>query len=104
MKLESWAAAPFVVLCLAAPIAAQQAADPKTPRTPDGHPTCRRVGLSHADAARAPARARTRVLTAEEAAAFERLQRSARTRTTGAPSHGRTSSAYNDFWWDYGTR
>src|SRR5262245_8559103 len=110
MKLESWAA-PILAICLAVAgseaLTAQRAAASRTPRTPDGRPDLQGVWdfrtLTPLERPRELADKAT--LTAEEAAAFEQSQ-IARQNKDNRSSQARqdVESAYNDFWWDYGSK
>ena len=110
MKLHSWAAT-ILGICLAAggsvPISAQRAAAPATPRTPDGRPDLQGVWdfRTLTPLERPRELGDKAVLTAEEAAAFEQTQ-IARQNKDNRSSQARqdVESAYNDFWWDYGSK
>jgi hypothetical protein len=109
MKLESWAG-PILVICIAAagavPISAQRAGA-RIPRTPDGRPDLQGVWdfRTLTPLERPRELADKAVLTAEEAAAFEQSQ-IARQNKDNRSSQARqdVESAYNDFWWDYGSK
>jgi hypothetical protein len=98
-------------MCLAAvlsvPVAAQRAAASKTPRTPDGRPDLQGVWdfRTLTPLERPRELGDKAVLTAEEAAAFEQTQ-IARQNKDNRSSQARqdVESAYNDFWWDYGSK
>ena len=108
MKLKSPAAS-ILAVCLAASsgaVMAQRAA-PAHPRTPDGRPDLQGVWsfATLTPLERPRELADKAVLTAEEAAAFERTQierQNKDTRSTQARQD--VEGAYNNFWWDYGTK
>jgi hypothetical protein len=110
MKVESWAA-PILVGCLAAagtePVVAQRTAAAATPRTPDGRPDLQGVWsfATLTPLERPRELADKAVLTAEEAAAFERAQIQRQNKDNrSAQARQDVEGAYNNFWWDYGTK
>jgi hypothetical protein len=110
MKLNSWAA-PILITCLAAagtvPLSAQRAAAPRIPRTPDGRPDLQGVWdfRTLTPLERPRELGDKTVLTAEEAAAFEREQIARQDKDNrSAQARQDVEGAYNNFWWDYGNK
>src|SRR5262245_2693285 len=110
MKLESWAA-PILAICLAVAgseaLTAQRAAASRTPRTPDGRPDLQGVWdfRTLTPLERPRELGDKAVLTAEEAAAFEQTQVARQNKDTrSSQARQDVETAYNDFWWDYGSK
>jgi hypothetical protein len=110
MNVKPWAA-PILAGCLVAssagPLVAQRAAAPAVPRTPDGRPDLQGVWsfATLTPLERPKELADKAVLTAEEAAAFERSQRERQNKDNrSAQARADVEGAYNDFWWDYGNK
>jgi len=110
MKI-TWRTAPFLAMCLAAAGAgsldAQRAAPAGPPRAADGRPDLQGVWsfATLTPLERPRELADKAVLTAEEAAAFERVQleRQNKDQRSGQARQD-VEGAYNNFWWDYGSK
>ena len=99
-----WAVAP---LLLALPLAAQGPKNWNAPRTPDGHPDLQGIwtNATITPLERPAELAGKAVLTAAEAAAYEkeiRQRNNADNRKENPQAD--VNGAYNDFWWDRGTK
>src|SRR5688500_2886438 len=107
-------AAVCFTLAASGPILAQRpatasspAAGWKAPRTPDGRPDLQGVWsfATLTPLERPRELADKAVLTAEEAAAFERLQLERQNKDNrSGQARQDVEGAYNNFWWDYGTK
>ena len=101
----------MIGLAVSGSMAAQQpasspAAGWKTPRTPDGRPDLQGVWsfATLTPLERPKELADKAVLTAEEAAAFVKLQKERQNRDTRSPQARQDiEGAYNNFWWDWGS-
>jgi len=110
MKI-TWRTAPFLAMCLAAAGAgsldAQRAAPAGPPRAADGRPDLQGVWsfATLTPLERPRELADKAVLTAEEAAAFERVQLERQNKDArSGQARQDVEGAYNNFWWDYGSK
>jgi len=110
MKI-TWRTAPFLAMCLAAAGAgsldAQRAAPAGPPRAADGRPDLQGVWsfATLTPLERPRELADKAVLTAEEAAAFERVQLERQNKDArSGQARADVEGAYNNFWWDYGSK
>src|SRR6188768_981883 len=100
---------PFVAICLAAVTTGGVFAQrpPAAPRTPDGRPDLQGIWsfATLTPLERPRELADKAVLTAEEAAAFERVQLERQNKDArSGQARQDVEGAYNNFWWDYGTK
>ena len=103
MKVKWWAAL-LIAAASGGAVAAQRG---PMPRTPDGRVDLQGVWsfATLTPLERPRELADKAVLTAEEAAAFERLQLERQNKDNrSAQARQDVEGAYNNFWWDYGTR
>ena len=107
----TWHTAPFLAMCLAAaspsPLDAQGAAPAAPPRTADGHADLQGVWsfATLTPLERPRELADKAVLTAEEAAAYERVQLERQNKDArSGQARQDVEGAYNNFWWDYGNK
>ena len=110
MKI-TWRTAPFLAMCLTAaspgPLDAQRAAPSAPPRTADNHPDLQGIWsfATLTPLERPRELADKAVLTAEEAAAFERVQLERQNKDArSGQARADVEGAYNNFWWDYGSK
>jgi len=110
MKI-TWRTAPFLAMCLAAAGAgsldAQRAAPAGPPRAADGRPDLQGVWsfATLTPLERPRELADKAVLTAEEAVAFERVQLERQNKDArSGQARADVEGAYNNFWWDYGSK
>jgi hypothetical protein len=101
-------AASILAMCVAAAASGVVAAQrPAQPRTPDGRPDLQGVWsfATLTPLERPRELADKAVLTAEEAAAFERTQIERQNKDQrSAQARADVEGAYNNFWWDYGSK
>jgi hypothetical protein len=100
---------PFVAICLAAVTTGGVFAQrpPAAPRTPDGRPDLQGVWsfATLTPLERPRELADKAVLTAEEAAAYEKVQLERQNKDArSGQARQDVEGAYNNFWWDYGTK
>ena len=105
-----WRTVPFLAFCLAlsaVSLNAQRTAPAGPPRAPDGHPDLQGIWsfATLTPLERPRELADKAVLTAEEAAAYERVQleRQNKDQRSGQ-ARADVEGAYNNFWWDYGNK
>ncbi len=108
MRNKYFAAAVALVWLTAWPAVGQPSKTWKTPRTPDGHPDLQGIwsNATITPLERPAALANKTVLSEKEAIDFERQTRQTddRDRRDGAGTDADVARAYNEFWYDRGTR
>ena len=108
MRKRYFATAAGLVLLAIGPAVGQTSKTWKAPRTPDGHPDLQGIwsNATITPLERPAELAGKSVLTEKEASEYERqtLQINDRDRRDGAGTDADVSRAYNEFWYDRGTR
>jgi len=109
MKRESWTApvVAMILVAVAGSLNAQRAVPAGPPRAADGHPDLQGVWsfATLTPLERPRELADKAVLTAEEAAAYERVQLERQNKDArSGQARQDVEGAYNNFWWDYGNK